>query len=490
MADLSLNYLSSLSLYVPEAITLLIMVGLVFLEATYSQDEERKMANYFSYVGLGIVVITLSLNLSLPASTAFFNAVVIDPFSTLMKIMMTIGTIGAIYLNAKTKEVNINTKNEFNILVVGVLMGGMILSSANNMLTVYVGIETLSILSYVLASLKRNNEFSSEAGLKYSLYGGVSAGLMLFGLSHLYGVFGTIQFTGIVEQVSALNLSQTIVLIPSFLLFFVGLGYKIACVPFHMWSPDVYEGSPLPVTAFFSIVPKLAGIAAILRVTLIFLGNDGLLSQSLIGLLVIVSALTMTVGNITAIGQQSVKRMLAYSSISHAGFMLMGVVVTAQEGVASISFYAIVYVFMTLVAFYVVGFVCDHYGNDDFNRFNGLINKHPVMAIMLTISMVSLSGIPPFGGFVAKFNILSAAINSKFYTLAFIGGLNSVISLYYYFKIVRYMIFNKEESNDKVEGFDLKNSVAVVALTVPILVLGVKWSYFFNLSRESILSIF
>ena len=490
MVNLGLNYLNSLSVYVPEALALVVMVGLVFLEATYNHNEKRKMTNYFSLIGLFAIVVVLFLNLNNAPTTAFFNAVAIDPFSTLMKLMMTLGTMGAIYLNSVTKEINLNSKNEFNILVVGVLIGGMILASANNMLTLYVGVETLSILSYVLASFKRSNEMSSEAGLKYSLYGGVSAGLMLFGLSHIYGVFGTIQFTGLVDQLNQLNMNQTLVLIPSFLLFFVGLGYKIACVPFHMWTPDVYEGSPLPVTTFFSIVPKLAGITAVMRISMIFLGGEGLFSTSIIGLLVVVSALTMTVGNVTAIGQQSVKRMLAYSSISHAGFMLMGVVVLGQDGVSAISYYSMVYVFMTLVAFYVVGFVSDHYGNDDFNRFNGLIKRNPLMAILLTVSMVSLAGIPPFGGFVAKFNILSAAVNNKFYTLAFIGGLNSVVSLYYYIKIVRYMVFNKEESSDAISGFNAINRTVLVALSLPIVILGIKWSGFLSITEKAVISIF
>ena len=165
-------------------------------------------------------------------------------------------------------------------MVIGTLIGGMILASANNMLTVYVGVETLSILSYALASFRKNNELSSEAGLKYSLFGGVSAALMLFGLSHLYGIFGTIQFTGIVEKLSQLTTTEIYFVLPSMLLVFAGLGYKIACVPFHMWSPDVYEGSPLPVTTFFSIVPKLAGISVILRVTHIFFNDTSLLSTT------------------------------------------------------------------------------------------------------------------------------------------------------------------------------------------------------------------
>ena len=181
MENLGINYLNSISFYIPELIALVVMVGLVFLEATYD-DQKRRMTSYFSYLGLVVVMISAWLNLSVQPVSVFFNAVVIDPFSSLMKILMAFGTMGAIYLNNNTSDINTNTKNEFNILAVGVLIGGMILSSANNMLTLYVGVETLSILSYVMASLRRNDETSSEAGLKYSLFGGISAGLMLFAL--------------------------------------------------------------------------------------------------------------------------------------------------------------------------------------------------------------------------------------------------------------------------------------------------------------------
>ena len=448
------------------------------------------MTLYYALIGLIGVAISLVLNLNTPGTTIFFNAVVIDPFSTLMKLTMVLGTIGVIYLGEQSSEIYPEFKTEFGIMVIGTLIGGMILASANNMLTVYVGVETLSILSYALASFRKNNELSSEAGLKYSLFGGVSAALMLFGLSHLYGIFGTIQFTGIVEKLSQLTTTEIYFVLPSMLLVFAGLGYKIACVPFHMWSPDVYEGSPLPVTTFFSIVPKLAGIAVILRVTHIFFNDTSLLSTTWLGLIVVISALTMTVGNVAAIGQQSVKRMLAYSSISHGGFMLMGAAVVGPAGVSSVLFYGLAYLFMTLVAFYVVGLVADHYGNDDFNRFNGLIKRHPVMTLVLSISMVSLAGIPPFGGFVAKFNLLSAVLAKKQFGLAVIAGLNSVVSLYYYMKIVRYMVFGKEESNEPIPQFNLANSTIIVAFTVPLLVLGIFWGGFAELAQKAVLITF
>ena len=487
--DLGLNYLASVSHYVPELIALLTMVGVVFLEATYNGVEKRTMMFNFAYAGLFITLVSLGSNLSTEPTAIFFNAVVIDPFSTLMKIIMVLGTIGAVYISQNSNDIYADFRSEFVLLSVGVLIGGMILASANNMLSLYIGIETLSILSYVMASLKRNDELSSEAGLKYSLYGGLSAGLMLFGMSHIYGALNTIQFAEVGVALKSISNGQLGILIPSFLLFFAGLGYKIASVPFHMWSPDVYEGSPLPVTTFFSIVPKVAGIAAIIRVTHVFFSNDGFLQYSWVALLLVISVLTMTVGNVAAIGQQSVKRMLAYSSISHAGFMLMGALLINQSGASSVAFYAIVYLFMTLVSFYVVSYVADYFGNDDFERFNGLIKTHPLAAILLTTAMLSLAGVPPLGGFVSKFNLLSAVIKEGHYTLAIIAGLNSVVSLYYYMKIVRYMILNEPESEEKITGFTKVNLSVLTAVTLPIIIIGLFWNNIARITSEATLYI-
>ena len=487
--DLGLNYLASVSFYVPELVALLTMVGVVFLETTYNGTEKRTMMFNFSYLGLFITLVSLILNFSAEPKAIFFNAVVIDPFSTLMKAIMVLGTMGSIYISQSSKDIYSNFRSEFVLLSIGVLIGGMILASANNMLSLYIGIETLSILSYVMASLKRNDEFSSEAGLKYSLYGGLSAGLMLFGMSHIYGVLNTIQFAEVGIVIKTLSSAQLGILIPSFLLFFAGLGYKIASVPFHMWSPDVYEGSPLPVTTFFSIVPKVAGITSIIRVTHVFFSNDGLLQYSWIALLLVVAVLTMTVGNVAAIGQQSVKRMLAYSSISHAGFMLMGAVLINQDGASSVAFYAIMYLFMTLVSFYVVSYVTDYFGNDDFERFNGLIRTHPLAAIILSMAMLSLAGVPPLGGFVSKFNLLSAVLKEGHYTMAIIAGLNSVVSLYYYMKIVRFMILNPPESGEKISGFTITNMTVLSIIASPILVIGLFWNDIYTVASDAFLFI-
>jgi NADH-quinone oxidoreductase subunit N len=479
------SYLASLAHYIPEVIACLTMVGLLIVEATYKTSERRSLFYFFATFGLVLTAISLIISMKSGASLAFTGSVAIDSFSGLSKLIMVLGTLGAIYLCKESRDLQQETKPEFVILSVGVLIGGMLLASAHNMLIFYIGIETLSILSYVLASLKKNDEKSSEAGLKYSLYGGISAGIMLFGMSHIFGVLGTIQFSEMAAALANLSTMQIAIVLPSFLLFLAGIGYKIACVPFHMWSPDVYEGSPLPVTAFFSIVPKVAGMAALIRVSLMFFGNEGALQVGWIGTLSVIAALTMTVGNVSAIGQKSIKRMLAYSSIGHAGVMLLAAVVMNELGTTSFLFYAITYLFMTLTAFFIVSFVQDQYGNDYFDRFKGLAFKHPLMAIMMSIVMFSLAGIPPFSGFVAKFNILSAVISKKYYALAIIAGLNSVVSLYYYLKIVRLMVFKPQESEETVAGFTLTNQALIIGLTIPVVLLGIFWSKILHLASGS-----
>lgn len=471
-----LNYLANIGRYIPEIILVVLMVGLIILEVTYKEDEkDRRYIFITALIGLVATFVSLLFNLGDKPGAIFTNSIIIDDFSTVMKMIMVLGTIASVYLSRFSKDIYETLKTEFAIMAVGILIGGFLLASANNMLTLFLGIETLSILSYVMAAFKKNDERSSEAGLKYALYGGISSGVMLFGMSHIFGVIGSIQFTGISAMIPTLTTGQIAILLPSFVLFFAGIGYKIASVPFHMWSPDVYEGSPTPVTTFFAIVPKLAGIAALVRITSIFFTVESPLKIGWVGLILAISALTMTVGNVTAIGQKSVKRMLAYSSISHAGIMMSALVLIGDIGIRSVVFYAITYLFMTLVAFYITSIVQDKYGNDHFDRFSGLIYRYPVMAVMMTIVMFSLTGLPPLAGFVAKYNILSSLVNSKFYSLAIILALNSVVSAYYYLKIVRLMTLKQPESDESIEGFGFLNQLIIVAMTAPVLVLGIFW---------------
>ncbi len=462
--------------YIPEIISIVLMTTLLVAEAAVKNEHAPRIKiHIYTQLVLGIVLINLFLNLGDKPLHIFHNAVTIDPFSTLVKIIMTIGTMGAIFLGHSSKDIYSNLKSEFSIMAVGVLIGGMLLASANNMLTLYLGIETLSILSYVLSSFKRNEASSTEAGLKYALYGGLSAGVALFGMSHLYGVFGSIQFVDMVDKVQGLQGAGLSIAMVSFLMFFVGIGYKISVFPFHMWTPDVYQGSPIPVTSFFAIVPKMAGIAALVRVSFVFLSEGSALTISWTGLILVIAALTMTVGNVTAIGQSSVKRLLAFSSIGHVGMMILGVVVMNETGVQAILFYGIVYLFMTLIAFYITSHLSDMYGTDSIDVFRGLIYKHPTMAIIMASVLFSLAGMPPFSGFIAKFNIFSVIIAKKYYGIALVAAINSVIALYYYMKLAKTMIFSNADGDEKVLGFTSLNQTVIIILFIPVLFLGIFW---------------
>jgi NADH-quinone oxidoreductase subunit N len=479
-----------LSYYVPEIISIILMTTLLVAEAAVKDEQAPRLKiHIFTQVVLGVVLMTLFMNLDEKPLHIFHNAVTIDPFSTLVKIIMTLGTMGAIFLSHSSKDIYPNLKSEFSLMAVGVLIGGMLLASANNMLTLYLGIETLSILSYVLSSLKRDDSTSTEAGMKYALYGGLSAGIALFGMSHLYGVFGSIQFVDMITRVQGLQGLNLAIVMISFVMFFVGIGYKISLFPFHMWTPDVYQGSPIPVTAFFAIVPKMAGLAALIRISMIFFSEVQVLTVSWVGLMIVISAMTMTVGNVTAIGQNSVKRLLAFSSIGHVGLMILGVVVLNDVGIRAILFYGIVYMFMTLIAFYITSHLSDMYGTDSYDVFRGLIYKHPVMAIIMAAVLFSLAGMPPFSGFIAKFNIFSVVIEKKLYGIAIVAAINSVISLYYYVKLAKTMIFGQADGEVKVAGFTPMNQAVIIGLFIPVLFLGIFWEKVMVISGNAVIYI-
>ena len=479
-----------LAYYIPELICIFTMTTLLMAEAAV-KDEHGDRGGIIGYAMamLAVTLIFLVQNLGEAPVHIFHNAITIDNFSTLVKIIMVMGTMGAIYLAYSSKDIYTNLKSEFAIMAVGTLIGGMLLASANNMLTLYLGIETLSILSYVMASFKRDEATSTEAGMKYALYGGLTAGVMLYGMSHLYGILGSIQFVEMIPKLAAIEGTNLVLVMISFLLFFAGIGYKISVFPFHMWSPDVYQGSPIPVTTFFAIVPKMAGLAALVRVSFVFFNSNSALNVSWIGLMLVISAMTMTVGNVTAIGQSSVKRLLAFSSIGHVGMMILGVVTLNAEGVSAILFYGIVYMFMTLIAFYITSHLSDMYGTDSYDVFKGLIYKHPTMALIMVSVLFSLAGMPPFSGFVAKWNIFSVIIEKKLYGIALVAGMNSVIALYYYMKLAKTMIFGQADGEVRVTGFTPMNQIVIIALFVPVLFLGIFWEKVMLISSNATLYI-
>jgi NADH-quinone oxidoreductase subunit N len=339
------------------------------------------------------------------------------------------------------------------------------MASGIDLITSFIGLETMAVSFYILAGFIKPNQRSNEAAVKYFLLGAFSLGVLLYGMSLLYGISGTTQLR--VMATAFAGHERDPLLILAVILVVAGLGFKIAAVPFHMWAPDVYEGAPTPVTAFLSVGSKAASFAMLLR---IFLEGVPSMSPDWRLLFEVLAILTMTVGNLAALTQSNIKRMLAYSSIAHAGYLLIGLVAGTGRGVAAMMIYLLVYSFMQMGAFAVVVMLRrrDVVG-EDLKDFSGLSARSPFAAFAMLIFMLSLGGIPPTAGFMGKFWLFSAAIESGYYWLAVIGVVNSAISLYYYLRLVVFMYLRKETTGSEPElspalGFSLGAAVAATIL--------------------------
>jgi NADH-quinone oxidoreductase subunit N len=448
---------SSISYYIPEIILVVMILSVIVIDLIPSLKDLKFTV---TFTGLGFIVIALYLSQGVKASI-FMDLIVVDPFSHFFKWIFVLATASILLISRYSVEVDKENHVEYISLMLMILLGLFLMASSTNLLMIYLAIELVSIPSYILAGMKKNDRASNEASLKYVIFGSFASGLMLFGLSWLYGISGS---TNIVEIHTALleNGNQYLVYM-SLMMIMVGFGYKISMAPFHYWTPDVYEGSPTPVTAFFSIGPKAAGFAILIRVLYILFTHEGSLSATttLYGvnwtlIFAVLAAITMTIGNFLALHQENVKRLLAFSSISHVGFMLIGFAVIGTEALTALLFYLVIYFFMTLSAFFIAIFVKNKLDTDTIDGWKGLAQRNPLIAAFMVISLVSLAGLPPTAGFVGKFYILAVLFRAKtFYWLALVAILNSVVSLYYYFKIIKSMYFlddGDEVSSEPLEA--------------------------------------
>ncbi|MFH1011985.1 MAG: NADH-quinone oxidoreductase subunit N, partial [bacterium] len=320
----------------------------------------------------------------------------------------------------------------------------------------------------------REKRSSGEAALKYVFYGAVSTGVMLFGMSLLYGLSGSTDFS-LIRNHFLQGSSSPLTLFVAMLLILGGIGYKVAMVPFHFWCPDVYEGAPTPITAFFSVAPKAAGLAALLRLTVTLLPRGWEAGWDWPMLFTLASAATMTLGNLAAIAQQNLKRLLAYSSIAHAGYILMGFAAASDLGFQSVLFYLVVYLFMNYGAFFAVDVIARKEGSETLHEFRGLGFRAAFVAVVFSIFLFSLVGLPPLAGFIGKFYLFAALVDQGMMPLAVIGVLNSVVSLWYYAKIVREMFLRDPVKTTPI-FVSLGAKVLLLALVIPILIMGVYWT--------------
>jgi NADH-quinone oxidoreductase subunit N len=394
-----------------------------------------------------------------PAGSLYFEMIAMDPMAVFFKCFLILTSLLVLLATPGSKELPQRNLGEFYALLLGVTLAMLLLASSMDLLMLYLSLEMVSIGSYVMVGYLKNERQSNEASLKYLLFGAVATGSMLYGFTILYGLTGTTKIVAIGNMLSAgVGAENPAMVLVACTLVLTGLGFKTAAVPFHFWCPDVYAGAPTPVTAFLSVAPKAAGFAALIRFFFLGLSNPsseaGYWTQfSFINwnyLVLIISIITMTLGNIAALRQDNMKRMLAYSSIAHAGYILMGTVVLTGQGLQSVLIYLITYLFMNLGAFLIVIEIFNRTGSFDIKDYRGLYRRSPFLTISMTLFMLSLMGIPPFAGFFGKLYVFAAAVNGDLAWYAVIGALNSVIAVYYYARVIKTMIIEGSEDTTKI----------------------------------------
>jgi len=445
--------LNNLNILLPEifltlSIFSILMIG-VFL---------KKSFNLIFNLSLIIILITIAIILNNPSveEKIFLESFKRDSFSNFFKILILVSSF--FVLNASKNYIVDKKLNKFEypIIVLLSILGMFFMVSSNDIILFYLGLELQSLSLYILASIDRDNLKSSESGIKYFVLSALSSGLLLYGCSLLYGFTGTTNFDLIANELNKENTGAVFAMV--FIL--VGLAFKISAVPFHMWTPDVYEGAPTSITSYFAVVPKVAGLAVLIKFMFIPFSNILVEWQTII---IFISIASMILGAVAAISQKNIKRLLAYSSIGHVGYALAGVATGAPSGYESSIIYISIYVIMNIGAFSCLYLLKkDGEYKENISDLSGISKKHPMLAISLLIILFSLAGIPPLGGFFAKFYVFAAVIELKMYALAIIGLLTTVVSAFYYLKIIKIIYFE-----ENVTSFDsIKNKTVHISIFI------------------------
>ena len=455
--------LPDLALILPELILVCGAMALLML-GVFTGDRSYHSVSWISvFVILGAGV-SASATTEL-RTTLFGDQFVVDAFGHFMKWLVFIGSALAIVMSFGYNRREQIGRPEYPILIVFATLGMSMMISANDLISLYVGLELQSLALYVIAAFRRDSARSSEAGLKYFVLGALSSGMLLYGCSMVYGFAGSTNFEALAGLFSRAEAAPAIGVIVGLVFVIAGLAFKISAVPFHMWTPDVYQGAPTPVTAFFAVAPKVAAMALFVRV---LVGPFFDLFQQWQQIVVFIAILSMVLGSLAAIWQTNIKRLLAYSSIGHVGFALVGLAAGSTDGVRGIVIYMAVYVVMTAGTFCCV-LAMRQNGRmvEGLSDLAGLSRNAPLLALALAIFMFSMAGIPPLAGFFSKLYVFLAAVDAGLYTLAVIGVLTSVISAFYYLRIVKIMYFDEPaEAFDKPMGRSLAAIVAVSSVLV------------------------
>ena len=467
-------------LMAPEFIILIATVLLTLLDLFLPKKFDRRILGWIAFASILVAIAALGALLGEEVGSILLDTFRLDTFAKAFKLLLLVGAALVLLLaiDYQPKEGLNEYRGEFYYLFLTGLLGAMIMSSSGDLITLFVGLELLSISSYILAGLRKKNLKSNESAMKYVINGSISTAITLFGMSYLYGITGSTNLKAMAEMLMNLTDPQyTYLLGLSFFMIFIGLSFKLASVPFHMWAPDVYEGAPTPVTAFLSVVSKIAGFVIMIRVMVSIFSaiptENGTIPMlfSLQDFIAFLAAVTMIVGNVVALRQRNIKRLFAYSSIAHAGYLLVAFTAMSYVMFDSIWFYMVAYVFMNLGAFAVIQLITAKTGSEEIDHFAGLYRRSPILAVTMAVFILSLAGIPGTAGFIGKLNIFLGAlmVSPSHYVLASIMIATTVVSYFYYFGIMTQMFFRPAAVEGKVKVPAATLAVLIICAAATVL---------------------
>ncbi len=492
-----MNFTSDLFLIYPEIVLTATLIIVVLFDLIFKRSQSWLPVLSLTGILIAFILLVMQFGTNLPAfEYNTKNALLsIDNLSTFFKGLILVTSFFIVLFSIFSIEIKSckDRHGEYYSLLIGMIIGMFFLVSSNDLILIYLSMELLSLSSYVLSGFVKNSLRNSEASLKYVIYGSVSSGIMLFGISLLYGLTGTTnlsEINTILRGASVINIT----FILSIFMILAGFGFKISVVPFHFWTPDVYEGAPITITAYLSVASKAAGFAVLIRFikSVFFSGISQGGYWNLLPyfdwqtVLILIAIVTMTLGNFTALWQDNLKRMLAYSSIAHAGYILLGVAVLSDQGITAVLIYFAIYMFMNLGAFLVVMLIANKIGSENIDDYKGLGYSIPFLGTVLAIFLVSLTGLPPTAGFIAKLYLFVALVDAKMIVVAIIALLNTVVSLYYYIRVLKNMYLVKDVN--KTVHIELKplSFITILFLVIPVVLFGIYFTPIVDFAKLSI----
>ncbi len=477
---MDLGNIASLTHFYPELIMVTGILVIVILDLALA---DKQYLGDLALITAAASLMAIGLEAPHAGAWLFHRMLVFDSFAIYFRALIALAAVIGVWMSIGSEEVKTCDQGEYYAILLASTFAMFLMAESANLLMAYLALEFVSLTSYILTGFLRHNRRSLEAALKYLIYGGVASGTMIYGMSWIFGITGSLDFTVINRALSAPGHLPVLAVFIALVLILTGMGYKVASVPFHMWAPDVYTGAPIPITTFLAIGSKAAGFALLTRfffpaISTLTAGGSwtALAGVDWPQLLLFVCIITMTLGNLAALQQTNMKRLLAYSSIAQAGYALMGFVVLSNDGIRAMLFYLFAYYLMDAGAFLVVMIVANSTGREDIDAYRGLAWRGGIVpAIALTIFLFSLTGIPLTIGFIGKFYLFAAVIRGQFYVLAIVGILNSVVSLYYYLRPIRTMFFEQPQGDEGVVEFEPWNYGLMGVLACAIIALGLYW---------------